>query len=365
VSVYKSKGSPYYRFDFQVGGYRFHGSTRRRTRREAEAVERAEAERAREHVAQAQEAAISLQLDHVADRYWLEVGQHHAGADNTGRDLARLVSYLGKTVLITEITDDDVRKVIAWRRGHRVPGKNVLISNATVNRSTTEVLKKLFTYAKSAGVRFAREPNWRKHMLTEPTERVRELHEDEGAQIDAAMREDFRPLFEFARATGLRQRECVSLKWSEVNWQTRQIVKLGKGGKRVTTPITDTVRAILWPLQGHHSDAVFTYIAQRTRDGHMKGGRYPLTLSGLKTRWRRTRTAAGVSDFRFHDFRHDFASKLLRKTGNLKLVQRALNQADIKSTARYAHVLDEDVADALEGLAKSRTKSRTNLRETG
>ena len=32
---------------------------------------------------------------------------------------------------------------------------------------------------------------------------------------------------------------------------------------------------------------------------------------------------AGVSGFRFHDFRHDFASKLLHETGNLKLVQRA------------------------------------------
>ena len=47
---------------------------------------------------------------------------------------------------------------------------------------------------------------------------------------------------------------------------------------------------------------------------------------------------AGVQDFRFHDFRHDFATKLLRETGNLKIVQRALNHAEIQSTARYAHV---------------------------
>ena len=75
------------------------------------------------------------------------------------------------------------------------------------------------------------------------------------------------------------------------------------------------------------------------------------------------RAKAGIKDFRFHDFRHDFASKLLRETGNLKLVQRALNHADIKSTLRYAHVLDEDIAAAVERVAKSRKKSRTLLRE--
>jgi integrase len=71
------------------------------------------------------------------------------------------------------------------------------------------------------------------------------------------------------------------------------------------------------------------------------------------------REVAGVKDFRFHDFRHDFGTKLLRETGNLKLVQKALNHRDIKSTLRYAHGLDQDVAAAVEAVAKSRKKSQT------
>jgi hypothetical protein len=66
-----------------------------------------------------------------------------------------------------------------------------------------------------------------------------------------------------------------------------------------------------------------------------------------------------VINFRFHDSRHDLGTKPLRLTGNLKLVQRALNHSDIKTTMRYAHVLDEEVGDAVEKLAKSRSKSRT------
>jgi integrase len=88
-------------------------------------------------------------------------------------------------------------------------------------------------------------------------------------------------------------------------------------------------------------------------------------MSAVKEEWRRMRKRAGVESFRFHDFRHDFATKLLRETGNLKLVQKALNHADLKTTGRYAHVLDDEIADAMERVAKSRAKSRRKLREVG
>jgi len=81
---------------------------------------------------------------------------------------------------------------------------------------------------------------------------------------------------------------------------------------------------------------VFTYVAEKTRDGIRRGERYPMTLSGVKTCWRRMRVKAGVANFRFHDFRHDFATKLLRQERNLKTVQKALK--------RYAHVLEDEVA---------------------
>ena len=179
------------------------------------------------------------------------------------------------------------------------------------------------------------------------------------------MRDDYGPFFAFVRASGLRQRECITLRWSEVNFGTRQIVRTGKGGRLRTFPITNSIRAILFPLQGQHPERVFTYVARfgNKRMKIVRGERYPLTINGAKAAWQRMRAKAGVKDFRFHDFRHDLATKLLRDTGNLKLVQRALNHRDIKSTLRYAHVLDGDIAAAVERVAKSRTKSRTRLRE--
>lgn len=364
MSIYKPKGSPFYHYDFRCGRCRVHGSTKCTNRREAEAVEKAEQAKAKQEIARATAARGSLQLDDIAGRYWIEVGQHHVGAKDTERQLDRLIKYFGKSKRLNEITDADVAAFVAWRRGHRVVRSKKqraadapLISNFTVNDST-ECLKKLFTRAKRAwGFKFEFEPNWRAHFLPEPQERVRELMDDEGERLDAATRDDYRPFFDFARASGLRLRECL-LRWDEVDWNGRQIRKRGKGGRLVTVPITSTVRQILWPLRGADPVHVFTYVARRTRDGRKKGERYPLTYSGVKTAWRRLRKRAEVTGFRFHDLRHDLATKLLRETGNLKLVQRALNHADLKTTLRYAHVLDSEVAAALERVTSGGKNSR-------
>jgi integrase len=359
MSIYKDPRSPYWQFDFQVRGHRFYGSTETGSRREAEKIELKEREKAKRRAEEAEGAASSLRLDDVADRYWLDIGQHHAGegAANTKRQLARLIGFFGKDKLITEIGSDDIARLVAWRRSHR-SARGGLISAFTVN-DTTEQVKKLFTRAKVLGVRFAREPRWRDHWLKEPQERVNELKGDQGQRLIAAARDEYQPILALAEATGLRQRECL-LRWSEVDWDNERIVKTGKGGKRVVALITSEVRAILWPLRGQHPDFVFTYVAERSRGARVKGERQPITQAGLKTQWRRLVKRAGVAGFRFHDYRHDFGTKLLRQTGNLKLVSRALNHADLKSTMRYAHVADDDIRAALERRAgeKSRTESR-------
>jgi integrase len=50
--------------------------------------------------------------------------------------------------------------------------------------------------------------------------------------------------------------------------------------------------------------------------------------------------------------------QLLRETGNLKLVQKALNHSDIKTTTRYAHVLTEEVAAALDKISRKKSRSK-------
>jgi integrase len=322
-------------------------------------------------------AKASLAIDDVAERLWNDSAQYDADPKATETNLARLIEYFGPSKSLTEIDHKEAKGMVAWRRGQRVSrrGKRTkeqeralpLVSNATVNRSATKVLQRLFTFAKSEGAIFDNEPKWEDLLLAEPVERVRELKIEEADALDGATRIDYGPFFDFVRASGMRLKECVTLRWSEVNFGTRQIVRIGKGGRRIVFPITDAIREIIFPLQGQHEEFVFTYVAVygNKRLCRVRGQRYRLTYNGAKSAWQRLRANSGVTDFRFHDFRHDFGTKLLRHSGNLKLVQKAMNHKDIKSTLRYAHVLDEDVAVAVERLAESRKNSRNKKRDAG
>jgi len=155
-------------------------------------------------------------------------------------------------------------------------------------------------------------------MLREPQERVRELKSDEAERLEEAARSDYEPFLNFARASGQRFKECLMLKWSDVDWDERLITTKGKGGRTIIIPIASSIATILWPLRGHHAERVFTYVAQRSRGNRVKGQRYPLTVNGTKSQWRRTRARAVIENFRFHDIRHDVGTKLLRETGNVK-----------------------------------------------
>ena len=123
--------------------------------------------------------------------------------------------------------------------------------------------------------------------------------------------------------------------------------------------------AILTPLRGHHPEAVFTFqapktaINPKTKRHYIRGARYPITRAGFKTAWRRYGgAAAGLEDFRLHDARHTAATRLLRNSGNLKLVQKLLRHEDIATTSKYAHADHADLRAAMESETKSRQKSR-------
>src|SRR5262249_5309066 len=93
----------------------------------------------------------------------------------------------------------------------------------------------------------------------------------------------------------------------------------GQGRQDRDVPVTSAIREILWPLQGHHPEHVFTFVAASTIGTHggkrIKGRRYPLTYNGVRNAWWQLRRRASVQGFRFHDYRHDLATKILRETG--------------------------------------------------
>jgi integrase len=204
---------------------------------------------------------------------------------------------------------------------------------------------------------------WKTHTLKEPRERVRELKAEEEAKLFAVLRNDYHPILRFALLTGLRLSEIPRLRWDDIDWGGRQITVLGKGNKLATIPMPPDVRDLLWQLHNHHAEAVFTYVAARARQGRERGDRYPITRSGLQIAFRRAVTAAGIPNFRFHDNRHTAATRVLRAGGNLKVVQKMLRHENIATTAKYAHVQDEDVMVAMQAAAERSKAAQEILRQ--
>jgi integrase len=65
----------------------------------------------------------------------------------------------------------------------------------------------------------------------------------------------------------------------------------------------------------------------------------------LKRVWNRVRSAASVKDVRLHDLRHSYASFAVRAGHSLHVIGKALGHRDLRTTERYAHVLDESLRD--------------------
>ena len=151
-----------------------------------------------------------------------------------------------------------------------------------------------------------------------------------------------KPMVLTALNTGMRRGELFDLKWEDINFAQQFITVIGdtaKSGKTRHIPMNEEVLSALsaWHEQRKESELVFPNDA---------GGRF----DNIKTSWENLIKSAQINNFRFHDLRHDFASKLVMAGVDLNTVRELLGHADIKMTLRYAHLAPEKLASAVAKL---------------
>jgi integrase len=366
MSVFKRSGKETYEYDFWYRGHRFCGGTGEANKREAVAYEKRRKEEAKKEVIARLAAETAIRVprtwDVAASRYWHEVGQHHKNADTTFACLAWLTLNIGAGTALEAIDSNKVALLVAKRRNEvrrvgRPENRGKKVSAATVNRTMTEPLRKVLRRAGEVWGSPVAKIIWSEHMLAEPQERVREASFGEEAAILASTTPGYAEAMDFAFRTGCRRMEIIGLRWTMVDFFTRHFTVIGKGGKTRTIPMADDVYELLWSLKDNGSDYVFTYVAARTdkRKKIIRGERYPLTDAGLKSAQRRGIKKAGVENFRPHDARHTAATRTLRASGNMKVVQRTLGHASLETTSKYAHVMSEDIRTALNAASPVRS----------
>ena len=64
--------------------------------------------------------------------------------------------------------------------------------------------------------------------------------------------------------------------------------------------------------------------------------------------WRRLRDQAGLPGVRIHDLRHTFASHAAMNKETLPMIGRLLGHANVQTTARYAHLDDVHLLEAVQ-----------------
>jgi integrase len=154
------------------------------------------------------------------------------------------------------------------------------------------------------------------------------------------------PLVLLALNTGLRRGELLGLTWESVDLHRRQLTvaaHTAKSGKVRHIPLNAEALAALtrWKAQGSGVGAIFP-------GGSGKG------LTHTKRSWEGLLERAALTDFRFHDLRHHFASRLAMSGVDLYVVKELLGHSDFALTSRYAHLSDEHKAAAVAKLGAKR-----------
>ena len=88
------------------------------------------------------------------------------------------------------------------------------------------------------------------------------------------------------------------------------------------------------------------------------GQRGPLSTQGLQQIWKTSIKSAGLpKELSIHSARHTLAVHLLKRTGNLRQIQKQLGHSSPVVTANmYCDISDEDMQAGLNGLYDSKKK---------
>jgi len=213
------------------------------------------------------------------------------------------------------------------------------VKPGTANRYRA-ALRQALTYGVQRGTIKANPaagPGWKNGA---ETQRTRHLDADERRRLlEAAERSTDRrlyPLVLLALASGGRQGELLSLRWSDLDVERSRVQYRGeetKNGEPRGVGVSPAVLAVLRERLVRHvrSDYVFA-------DSNGVP-RYP------RAAWERALREAKIEDFVFHDCRHTFASALAKDGATLRELAEALGHRTLQMVLRYSHLTEGHTAE--------------------
>ena len=135
--------------------------------------------------------------------------------------------------------------------------------------------------------------------------------------------------------TGMRQGELLNLEITNVHLSHRYVhLPDTKNGHKRDVPLSTTACKILNnQIGGRTNGRVFNNWS---------------TADGFRSAWKRCCKRASITDLRFHDLRHEAASRLFERGLNQFQVAAITGHRSLQSLQRYTHLKATDLARLLD-----------------
>jgi integrase len=216
-------------------------------------------------------------------------------------------------------------EITSWNVEEYKARRKKKVSPASVNRELA-CLKTIFNKAilwqmtKDNPVRGVR-------LLPENNRRIRYLLPEEIRLLIDACASYLKPIVITALNTGMRKGEILGLIWDDVDFRRGQIlVRHSKNGESRVLEMNTLLSEIL------------RQVRKRPQFPQVFLGRNGRPVKSVRTAFDNACLRAGLSDFRFHDLRHTFASHLVMNGTNITTVKELLGHKTLQMTLRYSHL---------------------------
>lgn len=270
--------------------------------------------------------AESTTMADLIDRYLEEVTPLKRSAKNDRQRLLYLKRYFG----CYSIAALQSRHVAAWRDRRLNDGK----AGSTVVKELNSLSHLVDVAIKDWGIGLPFNPVKLVRKPRQAGGRDRRVTQEE---MDALRNTPLEPIVILAVETGMRLGELLSLEWRAIDLQRRVAsLALTKNGEKRDVPLSPSALAI---LDGMERKGQRVFCQWKASDS-------------FKNAWKRTllRIRKGnpdpcfLMDLRFHDLRHEAASRLFEKGFNMMEVATITGHKTLAMLRRYTHLKAEELA---------------------
>ena len=252
-------------------------------------------------------------------------------------DLGRFISYLSgrKIVSMGSVKKDDLVSFLMYLKDKGLAANSISRNLAAIKTFYKFLVNERMVTENIAAI--LESPRlWKKLPDTLSLDEVERLIDAPDARNWMGIRD--KATLELLYATGMRVSEIADLKISGINMDVGFIRCVGKGSKERIIPFGRRAK-----------DAVKRYLEKSRARLAKKGDQDPvLFLTRLGKRmsrqsfWKmvkRYAKKAGINkDITPHTLRHSFATHLLERGADLRIVQEMLGHSDISTTQIYTHI---------------------------